>query len=314
MENLPVLNNSDFSDKKSNQKSFFLKTVAFVVIVFIFFYVFYFFFFSAPLKFIKETTISVTQGESLRGLSKDLKDNKVIRSRVAFESFVILLGGEKHIALGDYLFEKKLPVYEVARRIAQKDRRLAPIKVTIPEGYDNTQTSDVFSLKLKNFNKEKFLVEAKSQEGYLFPDTYFFFTNDTEEDVLKYMSENFEKKIKNILPAIEASDQTEKEIIVMASLIEREAKGDNDRGIVSGILWNRIKNNMPLQIDAVDSTYKTKGLPESPICNPGLEAIKAALNPVKSSYFYYLHDKEGIIHYANTFAEHKKNIAKYLKR
>jgi len=313
MENLPITNNSDFSEKKRNQRIFFLKTIVLLVCVFIFFYAVYFFLLSAPLKFTKETTVSVAQGESLRGLSKDLKKSKVIRSRVAFESFVILLGGEKHIALGDYLFEKKLPVYEVARRIAQKDRRLAPIKVTIPEGYNNAQISDVFSLKLKNFNKEKFLTKAKNQEGYLFPDTYFFFTNDTEEDVLKYMGENFDKKIKNILPAIEASDRTEKEIIIMASLIEREAEGDNDRAIISGILWNRIRNNMPLQIDAVNSTYKTKGLPESPICNPGLEAIKASLNPVKSSYFYYLHDKEDIIHYANTFAEHKKNVAKYLK-
>ena len=99
----------------------------------------------------------------------------------------------------------------------------------------------------------------------------------------------------------------------MASIIEREAKGDSDRGYISGILWNRINKNMPLQVDAALKTYKTKGLPEQPICNPGLEAIKAAIHPVLSNYLYYLHDKNGVIHYAKTFEEHKKNKLKYLK-
>jgi UPF0755 protein len=313
MENSPLLNNPDFPIHKNSQISLLLKVLLVLTAVAFVIYTFYFLFLSAPIKFPNSTTINIEQGESLRSLSKNLKEIKIIRSRAAFESFVILLGGEKHIAPGDYLFEKRLPVYEVARRIVQKDRRLAPIKVTIPEGYDNMQISELFSLKLKNFNKENFLVEAKGQEGYLFPDTYFFFTNDNEKDVLKYLSENFLKKIKSVQAEIDSSDRTEKEIIIMASLIEREAKGDNDRGIISGILWNRIRSNMPLQIDAVTATYKTKGLPESPICNPGLAAIKAALNPTPSAYFYYLHDKNGLIHYAKTFTEHKKNIAKYLK-
>ena len=99
----------------------------------------------------------------------------------------------------------------------------------------------------------------------------------------------------------------------MASIIEREAKGDIDRGIISGILWKRISLGMPLQVDAVPDTYKTKGLPESPIGNPGLESIKVAIYPQKSSYLYYLHDKNGVAHYAKTFSEHDNNINKYLK-
>ena len=127
------------------------------------------------------------------------------------------------------------------------------------------------------------------------------------------MSENFEKKIAIVRPDILLSHKTEKEIIIMASIIEREAKRDPDRGFISGILWKRLSLGMPLQVDAVPETYKTKGLPETPISNPGMEAIKAAIHPQNSPYLYYLHDKNGNIHYAKNFAEHQANIKKYLK-
>ena len=127
------------------------------------------------------------------------------------------------------------------------------------------------------------------------------------------MSNNFDKKTFSIFSKIISFGKSESDIVIMASIIEREAKGDSDRGIISGILWNRIRNGMPLQVDAAPETYKTKGLPKNPICNPGLEAIKAAMYPQNSSYFYYLHDKNGVIHYARTFEEHKQNKLKYLK-
>ena len=99
----------------------------------------------------------------------------------------------------------------------------------------------------------------------------------------------------------------------MASIIERESKGDVDRGYISGILWRRISLGMPLQVDSDLDTYKNKGLPDAPICSPGLKSIEAAIHPKESSYLYYLHDKEGNIHYARTFEEHKLNKIKYLK-
>ena len=185
--------------------------------------------------------------------------------------------------------------------------------MTIPEGFNVTEIADVFVLKLTNFNKEKFLSLTKTQEGYLFPDTYFFFTTDTEVEVLHSMSENFDKKIASIRPEIISSGKKEKDTIIMASIIEKESKGNNDRGIISGILWKRLSIKMPLQVDAVPETYKTKGLPKNPIGNPGLEAIKATIYPQSSPYLYYLHDKDGNIHYARTFTEHKQNIKKYLK-
>lgn len=190
---------------------------------------------------------------------------------------------------------------------------ITSVYVTIPEGFDLNQISDTFSAKLKNFNKNKFLSATQEMEGYLFPDTYFFLNNAGERDVIKSMSDNFEKKIIPLESAISASDKTEKEIIIMASIIEREAKGDTDRKVISGILWKRISLNIPLEVDSAPATYQTKGLPKAPICNPGMESILAALYPQNSPYLYYLHDKNGMVHYAKTFTEHQANIRKYLK-
>ena len=195
------------------------------------------------------------------------------------------------------------------------ERHVAPISIviTIPEGFNITQIGNAFTLKLKNFNQTQFLLEAEGLEGYLFPDTYFFLTNANEKDVIKSMSDNFKKKINPLLGEIIFSGRTEKDIIIMASIIEREAEGDIDRGVISGILWKRISISMPLQVDSVLATYKVKGLPKNSIGNPGLEAIKAALYPQSSPYLYYLHDKNGNIHYAKDFIEHTKNKLKYLK-
>jgi len=286
----------------------------FYTVSLIFFLVFiYALSFGAPKNFPTKSSINIREGASLRYISKDLEARNVIRSRVVFETFVIILGGEKHLAFGDYFFENSLPVFEVARRLVNSERHLAPIKVTIPEGFNINEISEVFASSLTNFNEDKFLLEAKTYEGYLFPDTYFFLTMDDEKDVLRAMSDNFEKKMTSVRSEITSLDKTEKEIITMASLIEEESKGDIDRAMISGILWKRIIIGMPLQVDAEKSTYEVKGLPKNPISNPGMASIVAAINPQKSPYLYYLHDKEGNIHYASNFENHKLNKQKYLK-
>lgn len=295
----------DFSQKK----------FIFCVLGFIIFLVFInLLFFSVPKNFPAGIIINIKEGSSLRSISKDLEENNIIRLRVIFETFVIIFGGEKYTASGDYLFESKIPVFEVARRVFKGERHLAPIKVTIPEGFNVSDISKVFTLKLPDFDEEAFLLKASVKEGYLFPDTYFFLTTDNEQDVILVMSDNFEKKILPIRPLIISSGKTEKDIIIMASLIEEESKGDIDRKLISGILWKRLAIGMPLQVDAELSTYKTKGLPKNPISNPGIKSIEAAIYPKVSSYLYYLHDKEGNVHYAKTFEEHKLNKIKYLTK
>lgn len=287
------------------------KTV-YIIGVIVFFLLVFSLFFNAPDNFPTGIILNIKEGSSLRSVSKYLEENHIIHSRVLFETFVIIFEGEKVVS-GDYLFDSKIPVFEVARRISRGDRYLAPIKVTIPEGFNVSEISKTFTSKLPNFNQDNFLMEATKKEGYLFPDTYFFLTTDTEVDVIKSMSDNFERKILSIRPEIISSGKSEKDIIIMASIVEKESKGDVDREFISGILWKRIAMGMPLQVDADMSTYKTKGLPQNPISNPGLKAIGAAIHPKSSNYLYYLHDKDGNVHYATTFAEHVSNKLRYLE-
>jgi UPF0755 protein len=288
------------------------KTIFYLFCVIAFFVFFYISFLSAPADFPVDSTLKIETGMNLRSISSVLKKEHFIKSRFVFESFMLILGGEKHIISANYLFEKKLSIFELARRISRGEHNTAPVVITIPEGFDINKISDAVRIKLENFDKDEFLVKAKDLEGYLFPDTYFFLNNANETDVIKSMTNNFNKKITPLLPEIASSGKSKKDIIIMASIIEGESKGDIDRGVISGILWKRIKIGMPLQVDAAPETYKTKGLPKSPIGNPGLAAILASIHPQNSPYLYYLHDSSGNIHYAKTFAEHNKNIKKYL--
>ena len=122
----------------------------------------------------------------------------------------------------------------------------------------------------------------------------------------------FYKKISPLIPEIISSKKTLREIVIIASLIEAEAKSKVDREMVSDILWKRLKLGMPLQVDSEMVTYEFKGLPEKPINYPGLVSIEAAIHPTSTPYLYFLFGHDGAMHYAKTFEEHKRNIAKFL--
>ncbi len=171
------------------------------------------------------------------------------------------------------------------------------------------------------------------KEGYLFPDTYFFFPSATTDIVTKTLEDNFVQKTKEFR---DLSKDDFARMIILASIVEKEAAGDQDREIIAGIYSNRLRLGMPLGADAtlsfitckasseltvtdlkIDSPYNTythKGLPPAPISNPGILSIRAAAHPATTPYLYYLHDKNGVIHYAMTLAEHDRNIAKYLSQ
>jgi UPF0755 protein len=153
---------------------------------------------------------------------------------------------------------------------------------------------------------------TNDDQGYLFPDTYKFFPTPLPTDVITALKNNYAEKVGPLEAAIVASGHSEHDIIVMASLIEKEAKGSTDSPVIAGILWKRIANGMDLQVDADPWTYSNKGLPVAPVDNPGLVAINAAIHPTASPYLYYLHDASGNVHYASTFAQHQANIKKYL--
>lgn len=277
----------------------------------------------------------VRHGETLDTIARELKDAHYIRSEQVFRGIMIMMHGDRTIVAGDYYFDAPVSPYIVARRLATGNYNIAQRKITLPEGFSRKEMAQVLVKELPNIKTEEFLEQTKNDEGYLFPDTYFFSPIAMTADIVKRLRDSFEQKIAPLASDIAKSSHTEKEIITMASIIEKEAGANDDRAVIAGILWKRIANGIPLQVDApflyllgkkssdltmtdlkIDSPYNTyahKGLPPAPINNPGIVAIKAALYPTESPYYFYLHGKDGTIHYARTFEEHKKNKAKYLK-
>jgi UPF0755 protein len=303
-----------------------------VVIVSILSFVTYAFFISAPSRNSNyPASLAITTGDTLNEISLRAEEMNLIRSKTAFQSMMFLLGGDTKIKAGTYVFDHPQTVIDVALKIARGDRDITSLKITIPEGFSNKEIAELFELKLKMFDEKVFLEKTKKMEGYLFPETYFFLEDATTDDVIHALKNQFEKETKN-LPL---GGKSLEEIVIMASIIEKEALGDDDRKIISGILWKRLSINMALQVDAtfkyilgkesseltladlkVDSPYNTytnRGLPPSPICNPGIKSIMAALEPESTSYIYYLHDSTGKAYFASTFEQHKKNKANYLK-
>ena len=290
---------------------------------------------SPPAGFPKETVVSISKGENLRDVSQKLQEKGYIRFPSLFEFSVSVGGSERQLVAGDYFIDTSMSVFSLANVFTHKENRLDPIRVTFPEGMTVSEMSEKAAKDLPQFKREEFMKLAERSEGYLFPDTYFFFRTADSAEVFGVLSQTFKKQIAVLKDKISASGHSLEEIIVMASIIEKEAGGDEERGIISGILWKRIAQRIPLQVDApfayilgkessqltlkdlsIDSpynTYKYRGLPPKPIGNPGLASIRAALEPVSSPYFFYLHGSDGIIRYAKTFEEHKRNKALYLK-
>lgn len=279
---------------------------------FIIFFIFNFFILSAP-KDNQTKIIHIGPGETLSQITQRLRKENIIRHPAIVQTIVIFLKNDKQVSIGDYLFEEGTNAWNISLMLIMGKHNINPIKVTFPEGIKNEEIINILSQKIPQFNKNSFADKISNKQGYLFPDTYFFFPLTTEDEIIYQLESNFKNKIKNLEEEIKKSNKSLEEIIIMASLIEGEASGPQDAQIISGILWKRLEKRIPLQVDVDRWTYKNRGLPEKPISNPGLVSIKASLNPTSSPYLYYLHEKDGEIHYAKTYAEHRSNIAKYLK-
>lgn len=289
----------------------------------------------APAKFPSNTLVKLESGQGLTSIAKILKNANIIKSEFWFKSLVVITGGSRGALAGDYSFDMPQNVFVVADRVVRGVYNLKQVKVTIPEGLSNDEVAAVFSESLPSFNSKDFLSLAKSKEGYLFPDTYLFLPNVSAEDVVAVMESNFDKKLEPIAVGIQQFGKSLKEVVIMASIIEEEARTMETRQIIAGILWKRLREGMLLQVDApfayikgqstpkvylddlkIDSPYNTylyKGLPPGPIANPGLDAIKATVNPIATKYYYYLTDKDGVMHYAVTHEQHVANKEKYLR-
>ncbi|MFA6554191.1 MAG: endolytic transglycosylase MltG [Candidatus Paceibacterota bacterium] len=281
------------------------------------------------------TIITVKSGQYLSQVADNLTKNNIIKSPTLFKIFVVLLSGHRSVKAADYLFDEPQSVLRVAYRFINGIQNLPKIKVTIYEGSTAKSIGETIKKSIPKFDLQTFLVLAKPYEGYLFPDTYYFYENVKPDDVVAQLRDTFNQKIKTELLAIQASGKSLEDVIKMASIVEKEASSTKDRKIIAGILLQRIKIGMPLQVDvpfyyvlnkkagegitladlAIDSpynTYKHTGLPPTPISNPGLDSIEAVLTPTKTNYLFYLSDSKGGMHYAVDHNGHLVNKDKYI--
>ncbi len=279
--------------------------------------------------------ISVSDGMTLTQTAAMLQEKHIIRSKFLYKSFVVLLGGSTRVIRGQYLFDEPQSALRIAYRTLHGVQGIAKIKVTIPEGADSGKIGDILQKTITAFDANTFRMLAKKEEGYLFPDTYYFLENVTPHEVISTMKQNFDTRIVSVSNLSLPINQNIANVITMASIIEKEATSSFDRQVIAGILWKRLDDKMPLQVDApffyfldktssqltlddlaVDSPYnlyKNKGLPPTPISNPGLETIMDTINATTTKYWFYLSDKNGLMHYAVTFEDHLVNKAKYLQ-
>lgn len=307
-----------------------------LLILFVLGVLFLYFFLTPPLSFFSEAkSIEITQNESLVEIAAALKENGIIRSEEAFRVLARFLNVDTTISPGIYTFSTPQFLPDVLFTFINSNSNAVSVKITFPEGITNKQMADIVHEKIPTISTDVFIAEAAGKEGYLFPDTYFFSPGASSSDIIKKLQNTFTKKTDPLKMQITESKLSFGEVIILASLVEKEAFGKNDRKIIAGILLNRLDKGMPLQVDApflyilgkssdqltlsdlaIDSpfnTYLYKGLPPTPINNPGLDTIQAVISPKETPYLYYLHDKKGTVYYAKTFSEHKQNKKLYLK-
>jgi len=294
----------------------------------------YRFFLSPPANFPSESIVIIPQGTSATLVAKELADAHVIASPTLLELVLRMSGKGDSIQAGAYRFQTPQNLFRIAYRIVVGEFGLPLSRITFVEGITVREAAEQVQETFSTIVADDFLNAGKPYEGYLFPDTYFFSTKADAESIVNTMRENFNTKIASLSTDIQASEHSLSDIVTMASLVEKEARTVPNRRLVAGVLWNRLEQKMPLQVDAVfgyiynrdtyspslsdlkvDSPYNTyihKGLPPGPICNPGIESIEAVLNPTKTDYLYYLTGSDGVMYYATTYAEHQSNRRKHL--
>lgn len=300
----------------------------------------------------KSVTVEIKQGASERSIAKALKKSGVIKYELNFRLKMRNSPHRGKLNYGNYKLNKGMNIEEIIESLSVPVVKEEGIKLSVPEGFSVERiaarceelglvTADEFletlekaDFKYSFIKKIPYVKGVKYKlQGYLFPSTYIFTKSSTAYDIIDTMLGQFEKEYLSVKNK-NKSKMSLNDIIIVASLIEREAKVSEEREIISGVIQNRIEKKMPLQIDAsvvyaisdgmydvervlykdleVDSpynTYKNRGLPVGAICNPGLLSIVAAMNPDDNEYLYYRTDNEkndGSHNFTETFSEHLK--------
>ncbi len=278
----------------------------------------------------------IEPGASLNTVVDRLHQQGFIRNRIVFYILSRKMNIEKQIQAGDFRLSKSMSAEEIAQKLTQGS---LDEWVTVIEGLRKEEiakiVSDSFEISEADFNQA-------AEEGYLFPDTYLIPKEATLDTILSVFKNNFDTKYTTEIAQKAARlGLSQKEVMTLASIVEKEGRGD-DRRVVASVLLRRYKESYPLQADAtvqyalgyqsdqatwwkqsltledlkynsIYNTYVNDSLPPHPICNPGVSSIEAVVNADPNTpYFYYLHEPNGRVHPARDLDEHEENIRKYL--
>lgn len=265
----------------------------------------------------------ISQGEGVVSIATRLEENKIIKNKYVFIINAIITGKKNKIQSGKYRLNSNLTTMAIVDQLSKGG------------------TSDHWLKIIEGQRVEEITPRyPRSEEGYLFPDSYLIPDYFTSDEILAVIKANFDKKFAK---AKENATKTidDKDAVILASLLEREARTLKTKQEIAGILYNRLDIGMGLQVDATIqyardtiirpkeywqpitsndttivstyNTYKNRGLPPAPICNPGYDSLYAVFHPTDSDYMYYITDNSGVMHYAKSHADHDANVNKYLK-
>jgi len=284
----------------------------------------------------------VNRGEPLKSISFRLQDQGLIKNSQFFQFLILFLQLNKKVQAGMFALSPSMSPKQIALELT-RGRLDQWIKTA--DGWRAEQVANQVEKEL-GLDRNKFLSLARDKEGYLFPDSYLVPVYFNEQEVMEMMLNNFDKKTASLWPEAKKRGLNKNEAVIIASLVEREAKFDDDRRLVAGVLIKRWREGWPLQVDAtvqyakanqmkasrvwldnwwpaitredmkissLYNTYRQKGLPSGPISNPSLKVIQAVVNYQKSDFWFYVSDAGGRVHFAKDGQEHEKNINRYLR-
>ncbi|MFH0819580.1 MAG: endolytic transglycosylase MltG [bacterium] len=334
-------------------KKIFIVVISLLVICFL---ISLYFFYSVvnpcpSLKGVKEFIID--KGDGVNQISQKLKKEGFICSRLVFENYVWLIGKKNQFKAGRHFLPRDVNIRHLVNLLTSGQSLTNELTIKVLEGWTIDEIAEYLA-KQKIVKKEDFLnavklpddfhfdflkeinSQNKTLEGYLFPDTYRIYQTATAQDIIKKMITNFDQKLnRELREEIKKQGKSISQIVVMASILEKEAGSDEDRAMIADIFWRRLKKGIGIQadstvnyitgkktpsisyedaqIDSLYNTYKYRGLPPGAICNPGLSSIKAAIYPKANDYWYFLSTKDGKIIYSKNLEEHNLNKVEYLK-
>lgn len=296
-------------------------------------------------------TVIIKPGENFRSVTDQLRQEGVLKGFMGLDDSYLMrylayaYENSDKIKPGVYKFDTGDNLNDVYDRLISGSK---DFKITIPEGKTAIEIGKIVGDQYQSFSPQRFMelvndpafikelgVEAPSLEGYLYPSTYYYGPGMKEEELVKLMVSTFQDKVKNLLDDKATTDSMSlHDHVIMASLIEREARLDGDRPLIASVIVNRMQKGMPLQIDATVNyalnnwrrlnnsdyqvqhpynTYKIKGLPPGPITSPRIESLAATYNIPHTNYFYYVHRGDGHHAFAETYAQHQANVGRYIR-